>query len=171
MSDLGTDPTQFIRTCSRCGQTKPVEEFHIRYRSTGERLTWCRACMAEVKRAWYLRNTEHQKELVRLNWERSTRENRDAIWTYLASHACVDCGESDPLVLQFDHVDRKRKDIAKMMRGGFAWTTVEQEIAKCEIRCGNCHRRKTAREQGIYDVKHAYLKVEDSMSTYRVFDN
>ena len=118
--------------------------------------------MAEAKHAWYLRNTEHQKRQVRLNWERTSRANRDAVWKHLGEHPCVDCGESDPVVLQFDHVQLKRKNIAQMMRAGFTWATIAAEIAKCEVRCGNCHRRKTAREQGIYDAKHSYTKVVES---------
>ncbi len=46
------------------------------------------------------------------------------------------------LVLEFDHVGVKRGQISKM-----AWNvslaTLEQELANCEIRCCNCHRRVT----------------------------
>ena len=134
-------------------------------------MSWCRTCMAEAKHAWYLRNTNHQKRQVRLNWERTSRANRDAVWNYLADHPCVDCGESDPVVLQFDHVRTKRKNIAQMMSAGFSWAAIIEEIANCEVRCGNCHRRKTAREQGIYDAKHSYMKVVEPREPSGLLDN
>jgi hypothetical protein len=40
-----------------------------------------------------------------------------------------------------------------MLCSGFSWAAIEAEIEKCEVRCGNCHRRRTAREQGIYELK------------------
>jgi hypothetical protein len=76
----------------------------------------------------------------------------DRVIEYLRSHPCVDCGETDPVVLDFDHVDRftKRWDIAGRIGYGLAWRTIQAEIAKCVVRCANCHRRRTARQFGWY---------------------
>ena len=68
--------------------------------------------------------------------------------TYLAEHACVDCGETDVVVLEFDHLPGtgKRFDIATAVGASTrAWSTVLAEITKCEVVCANCHRRRTAR--------------------------
>ncbi len=67
---------------------------------------------------------------------------------YLRASACIDCGETDIRVLQFDHVDPMNKtgniaDLAKVV----TWDVLVIEIAKCVVRCGNCHRRKTVRER------------------------
>ena len=48
----------------------------------------------------------------------------------------------------------KFQNVGYMVSAGFAWSTIEQEIDKCEVRCANCHRRRTARSQGIYEAKH-----------------
>ncbi|MDT0631365.1 hypothetical protein RQM47_04820 [Rubrivirga sp. S365] len=32
----------------------------------------------------------------------------------------------------------------------FSLAKLDAEIAKCEVRCANCHKRKTAIEQGWY---------------------
>jgi hypothetical protein len=127
--------------------------------------------MAEYKRQWYLRNTEHQKSRVKENNERTTRENQARAWTYLGDHPCVDCGETDPVVLQFDHLGNKAGSVSHMLRQGFQWRVIELEIAKCEVRCGNCHRRKTAREQGIYERKHAFMKPTSPAASGPSLDN
>lgn len=66
---------------------------------------------------------------------------------YLQEHPCLDCGESDPVVLDFDHLPgvEKRFEIARAVNASTrAWPTILKEIAKCEVVCANCHRRRTA---------------------------
>lgn len=157
-------------TCSRCGATRPVTDFHIRFRATGERQTWCRDCMAAYKREWYLINRKHQLGRVKDNRAQATRINQDRAWAFLGAHPCVDCGETDPVILQFDHVRDKRLDVGYMLSAGFRWEVIEVEIAKCQVRCANCHRRKTAREQGNYDLKHSFRRVGED-DGFRWLDN
>lgn len=64
---------------------------------------------------------------------------------FLSSKSCVDCGEKDLRVLDFDHKKRvnKFKSVSRMLAGHYSWKSVKAEIDKCEVRCANCHRRKT----------------------------
>ena len=75
---------------------------------------------------------------------------RSKMFLFLSTKSCVDCGEKDPVVLDFDHKtpSLKFKPVSKMMSGHYSWKSLESEIKKCEIRCANCHRRKTYVEQG-----------------------
>lgn len=75
---------------------------------------------------------------------------REYIMDYLKDHPCVDCGETDPVVLQFDHIRDKTINICKLYRQGSNIKRVIEEVKKCEIRCANCHTRKIAKEQGSY---------------------
>ena len=83
------------------------------------------------------------------SWSPSQLRNHRHVLAVLERNPCVDCGESDPIVLDFDHRGDKRSAVSVMA----AWAsvaTLEQEIAKCEVRCANCHRRKTLAERGSY---------------------
>ncbi len=73
---------------------------------------------------------------------------RGQVLEFLSSKKCVDCGEDDPIVLDFDHTGLKEKfkDVSKMLSGHYSWLSVLKEIEKCEIRCANCHRRKTYKQ-------------------------
>jgi hypothetical protein len=64
--------------------------------------------------------------------------------TYLLTHPCTDCGESDPVVLEFDHVAGKRRDLAKLAHDGVPPARLDEEIELCEVVCVRCHRRRTA---------------------------
>lgn len=70
---------------------------------------------------------------------------RQKLLEYLSERECVDCGEKDPIVLDFDHKDPevKFKGVHRMLSGHYSWDSVLKEIEKCEIRCANCHRRKS----------------------------
>lgn len=74
---------------------------------------------------------------------------RAQLFAFLSTQSCLDCGESDPIVLEFDHRNSKDKFkiVAKMLSGHYSWGSVFKEIKKCDVRCANCHRRKTYSQQ------------------------
>ncbi len=73
--------------------------------------------------------------------------NRIRIYSYLRDHACALCGESDPVVLDFDHLGEKCRDVTVIAAFG-GLSDLLAEIAKCRVLCANCHRRETARAAG-----------------------
>ena len=77
---------------------------------------------------------------------------RAKLLNFLSTKSCKDCGENDPIVLDFDHKKKstKFKPVSKMMSGHYSWESLEKEIKKCDIRCANCHRRKTYKEQNSW---------------------
>jgi len=82
---------------------------------------------------------------------RHRHENFLRMIEYLFAHPCADCGEPDPVVLEFDHLPGvdKRFDIARSVTASTrSWTAILYEIAKCEVVCASCHRRRTARRAG-----------------------
>ena len=57
----------------------------------------------------------------------------------------VDCGESDPAVLVFDHCrGKKKREVTSMCLMSVA--SVLKEIKKCDVVCANDHARRTAKK-------------------------
>lgn len=155
------------KVCQRCSGERPLAEFQVRRKATRGLQPWCRECMAGYKREWYVLNRDRHIAHVRAMRAGTSSANRVRVYTYLAEHPCVDCGEADLVVLEFDHVSgEKYHDVACMVTGGFTWDTIEREISKCVVRCVNCHRRKTAREQGIYAYKAGFRTLAESERAY-----
>jgi hypothetical protein len=67
---------------------------------------------------------------------------------YLREHSCVDCGEDDVMVLEFDHLGDKEFNISGGLRDR-SLAALIAEMAKCEVVCANCHRRRTAIRGGF----------------------
>ena len=80
-------------------------------------------------------------------WQKQARSvKRYKLKQYLIDHPCIDCGETDLRCLDFDHRDPtlKKCNVSKMVGGGsWSWNSCLEEIAKCDVRCANCHRKKT----------------------------
>ena len=76
-------------------------------------------------------------------------ENKRLLVQFLLEHPCSDCGEADPVVLQFDHIaSDKTANIGRMLSAGLCWRTIKAEMDKCEVVCANCHFRRTAKRHG-----------------------
>ena len=137
-----------MRRCGRCGEVKAADEFAWRRKARGQRDNYCRPCRARLQQEHYSLNRERYIEsAVRRRTELASQRAAFLI-EYFASHPCVDCGGSDPVVLEFDHLGEKSFNIAKGLRDR-SWEALVAEIAKCDVVCANCHRRRTAVRGGF----------------------
>ena len=120
--------------------------FAFKNQAAGRRHRKCKACMAAYGRQHYARHREAYIARNVSNMRLRRRSLKAQVWVYLAEHPCVDCGEGDLVVLNVDHVDpaTKRSEIHWLVQKAYRWSTILAEIAKCEVRCANCHRRRTA---------------------------
>jgi hypothetical protein len=133
--------------CHRCGETKPADDFAWRRKTRGQRDSFCRPCRSAYGKEHYAANRAVYIEHARIQKERLQLERTRYLLEYFASHPCVECGETDPVVLEFDHLRDKRFSIGQdLVRR--SWTSIVAEIEKCEVVCANCHRRRTARRRG-----------------------
>ena len=136
-------------TCNNCGKTKPLKEFNWKIKSKKKRHSTCRECHKKYKKQHYQDNKQYYKDKAREFTKKKIIEHRQSLKEYLEKHPCVDCGETDLTVLTFDHVRGKKKyNISDMIQTSYAWSTIEKEIKKCEVRCHNCHMRRTAKRAG-----------------------
>jgi hypothetical protein len=133
-----------MRTCGRCGVVKSVGEFAHRRKARGQLDNYCRTCRAAYKREHYAANRQRYIAMAQARKRDLARERASLLLEFFDSHSCVDCGENDPIVLEFDHLDDKRFGISKGLRD-HSWQAVVEEMAKCDVVCANCHRRRTAR--------------------------
>lgn len=133
--------------CSKCGIEKSLEEFPRRSDRPSGRRSSCLVCGRIYRRQHYLANIPYYLAKAHLGRAVLRGRNYQRAYDYLRTHPCVDCGESDIRVLEFDHLDPALKitEVSKLL-GGASWSRVLLEMEKCAVRCGNCHRRKTLRD-------------------------
>jgi hypothetical protein len=139
---MSADP---LRVCARCRVSKPLAEFPIKNAAKGWYRSYCRPCCSEYGKEHYQKNPAYYLAKNHVSRARSRQTNRDLVFEYLLTHPCVDCGEKNVVVLDFDHVDSatKRSDVGSMLSRRTT-SAVRREMQKCVIRCANCHRRRTA---------------------------
>ena len=156
MSDL-----PILRLCARCHVAKPLGEFPIKNAGRGTYGSYCRPCCREYGREHYRNNVAAYLARTKVRAPIDRLRNRQFVGDYLSTHPCVDCGESDPVVLEFDHRDPRTKtnEVGRLIHTT-TLNRVRTEIEKCDVRCGNCHRIRTARQFGWYrlgEADFAYL--------------
>lgn len=137
------------KICTKCSIEKSLEEFTWKSKKNNKRNTKCKPCLQAYNAEWYKRNPFSQRNATK-RYRQSTYENllREK-FEYLAAHPCVDCGESNPLKLTFDHIDpsTKTNNISTMIAfKTYSWDAILGEISKCEVRCGSCHLFRTHKQ-------------------------
>ncbi len=157
------------KRCAKCGQTKDVTCFYQKKPSTtvknpraeGYYTSKCKQCLSDIgkqkwnnptvrkhklklQEQWYIKNGDS----VRKKLSEQRKDRVSYVVQYLKNHPCIVCGESDPIVLQFDHrnPEEKYKSVSYLISKAVSLHTLEAEIAKCDVMCANCHARKTAHQ-------------------------
>lgn len=135
----GPMPAQ--KRCGTCRQSKPLSEFNRKSSRADGRQEVCRECNRASSRRYYERNRAHHIAVVRRRTDAQRDVNFSFVARHLTSHPCADCGNDDIRVLDFDHLPgtHKRDNVMQLVRDGFRLAVIEDEIAKCEVRCRNCH--------------------------------
>src|SRR5712691_1199974 len=132
-----------MRACTRCGEVKPLAAFPPVRRGEAKLQSWCRDCFAEANALNYRKNHEREKARIYKYVAARKTDTQRRIAEYLSTHPCVDCGEADIVVLEFDHVREKVADVATYANSGRSWERIWAEIEKCEVRCAHSHRLTT----------------------------
>lgn len=134
------------KICSGCSQERDTErDFAWKNKAKGTRQRWCRLCQAEANSRHYQNNKQVYLDRAITRNALVNAENKQRLYVYLSSHPCVDCGQTDIRVLEFDHVrGNKSASITTLLKKATSWKAIENEITKCEVRCVNCHRVKTS---------------------------
>lgn len=102
-----------MRRCGRCGLKKPLDDFAWRRKSRGQRNNYCRPCRAEYKQEHYAANRQRYIDSAKRRKRALVAERIAFLVAYLREHPCVDCGETDPVVLEFDHLRDKEFGIGQ----------------------------------------------------------
>lgn len=137
-----------LRRCGRCGALKPLGDFAWRRKSRNQLDNYCRPCRADYKHEHYAANRERYiADALRRKRELAVTRSLFLI-AYFRTHPCADCGETDPVILEFDHRGDKEFAIGANLRDR-RWEDILAEIAKCDVVCANCHRRRTAAQRGF----------------------
>src|SRR5262245_18108371 len=106
------------KTCSKCGDIKDETQFPWKKKETGKHHTYCLDCQREMSRRHYQDNTSYYLNKAKRNERAKVKANQEYILEYLKTHPCADCGESDPVVLEFDHRSDKHENISVLTRSG-----------------------------------------------------
>ena len=134
------------RYCKQCGHIKPEDQFKSSVARRQTLTKWCQACRQSLARSRV--NTTTNIGKCRARWEE-----------WKANNPCVVCGESDPQLIEADHLrDKVHKcsdDRYWSNHGGVP--ALETELKKCQSLCRWCHRLKSDRERGT-DKQKGRLK-------------
>ena len=127
------DPIDNTKVCTDCNIKKHVSEYYYNKHRKNKIRPQCKECSKLRANKNPRKYSEDRAEL-----------KRNYIFSHFLKNPCIDCGEADPLVLEFDHVRGTKVDsIGCMLRDGRTLDTIKAEINKCDVVCANCHRKRT----------------------------
>ncbi len=139
------------RICSQCKIEKDLTKdfFNTKDKLGLKFRTDCKVCQNLKQSDAYkskqkVYSSKHKKYRADLR-----KQNQKLLWEFFESNPCVRCGETNPVLLDLDHLSDKKYNISQIIYS-HTWDSVCEEMAKCQVLCCSCHRKKTAKDLGWY---------------------
>lgn len=137
--------------CNVCKKEKSLNYFHKNKNNKNGLQRRCKPC--HIKYVLASRRLHKERDLA--YHKAYIRKHKVLLFEYLSDKSCIDCGINNPILFEFDHV-RGVKSFSITKKVSMSFETKLKEIEKCEIRCANCHRFKTAKERNYLIYKYFY---------------
>jgi hypothetical protein len=134
--------------CTKCNLDKTEDSFTWKNKAAGKRQSRCKECHNAYAKEHYSSNKEMYKSKAAKSRPALIEKGKAYVLEYLKNHPCVDCGNSDIRVLQFDHKEALMGQGRRVGSYLNSWNKLKEEIAKCDVRCANCHMIRTAEQFG-----------------------
>jgi len=139
--------TPIEKYCTICHTTKSISDFGLNNNKSDKLQAYCKSCMLVIRRKHYDNNKQQYKTRNR----KTIKRLKDIVINLKTSSSCKNCGiryQDEPWLMEFDHLeDNKTAEISYLVKRG-SENKLLAEIAKCEIVCVLCHRRRTAKRAG-----------------------
>jgi hypothetical protein len=136
-------------------QTDVISEIQEEKQSIEKKCLKCNNSFSIEK---MVKNKNKCKVCKKLEDDNRRSKSRKYLFDFYLSHPCVDCGETNPFVLQLDHIGQKRMNVSEMVSSRICIETIKKEIEQCVVRCSNCHAKKTAKDQKWYKEHYDHDK-------------
>lgn len=123
----------FNRICKKCNENKSLDNF---------------------SKAGIIKGVQYYRYLCIPCYSESKKPRQDSLkekfYKYKKTLKCSNCGYNDFRALQFHHFsDDKDFAVADMVRRGFAFHKIMEEISKCIVLCANCHQIEHFKDRDI----------------------
>lgn len=128
------------KLCKTCGRLLPMEGFD-------EGRHQCKDC----RKAYRKQRRQEHPEIH--NAQALRRQIRQGEWLNQMKSPCIICGESEPVCIDFHHINPIDKEFTIGKHRGKSRESLSKEISKCVCLCANCHRKAHA---GLIDL-HDYI--------------
>ena len=102
----------------------------------------CRLCQREFDKSYYKEKPARRRQLREKN-KKVRKKILDWYRNYKQGLECL-CGEDHPACLDFHHrnPDEKEAEVSTLVGTSGSINRILKEIAKCDVVCSNCHRKK-----------------------------
>lgn len=127
------------KICSKCGKELPLNMFD-------KGRAQCKLCRKTYKK------NEYSTKKSQYNTYASNRQKRCEDWINSLKTSCVFCGETDPICIDWHHINPKEKSFAISHIKGKARERTLEEMKKCVCVCANCHRKLHAGKLSLSQI-------------------